>query len=132
MHFHWETPLWLPINNYYNKVEKSGHKFSLAWSLSWNVNKYFLFFQRSRFKTNVRTSIFLGRPGVYFTNIFTSSFYTRSSQKCKNSVKLSVSFYAFRIYTHKKAAGRTFMKLTPGVWRKENNIFKLNVLVIVA
>jgi len=34
-------------------------------------------------------------PLVYFTNIFTSSFYTRSSQKCKNSVKLSVSFYAF-------------------------------------
>jgi len=35
------------------------------------------------------------RPGVDFTNIFTSSFYTRSSQKHNNSVKLSVSFYAF-------------------------------------
>ncbi len=40
-------------------------------------------------------------PGVDFTNIFMYSFYARSSQKRKNSVKLSVSFYAFGIYERK-------------------------------
>jgi len=34
-------------------------------------------------------------PWVNFTKAFTSSFYARSSKKRKNSVKLSVSFYAF-------------------------------------
>jgi len=42
----------------------------------------------------------------------TYSFYARSSQKRKNSVKLSVSFYAFWIYV---AVRRTLMKLSPGV-----------------
>jgi len=37
-------------------------------------------------------------PGLNFTNIFTYSFYARSSQKRKNLIKLSVSFYAFGIY----------------------------------
>jgi len=39
--------------------------------------------------------------GLNFTNIFTSSFYTRSSQKRKNSAKSSVFFYAFGIYGRK-------------------------------
>ncbi len=34
--------------------------------------------------------------GLNFNNIFMYSFYARSSQKRKNSVKLSVTFYAFR------------------------------------
>jgi len=36
-----------------------------------------------------------------FNNIFTRSFYARSSSKRKNSVKSSVSFYTFGIYVHK-------------------------------
>ncbi len=43
------------------------------------------------------------RGGLNFTNIFMHSFYPRNSQKRKNSVKSSVSFYA---------ACRTLMKLT--------------------
>jgi len=55
-------------------------------------------------KTAIKRSEGEGRPsrsGVNFTNIFTYSFYARSSQKCKNSVKLLVSFYAFGIYWSK-------------------------------
>jgi len=37
-------------------------------------------------------------PRLNFTNIFTHSFYASSSQKRNNSVKWSVSFYAFGIY----------------------------------
>ncbi len=51
-------------------------------------------------------------PGLSFTNIFTNSFYACSSQKCQNSVKLSVTFYAFGIYW-RKSCSRTLMKLTP-------------------
>jgi hypothetical protein len=43
------------------------------------------------------------------------SFYARSSPKRKNSVKSSVSFYAFGTYTSVKAVRRTLMKLTLGV-----------------
>jgi len=41
------------------------------------------------------------RHGLNLINIFSYSFYARSSQKRKNSVKLSVSFYAFVIYWRK-------------------------------
>jgi hypothetical protein len=57
------------------------------------------------------------REGLNFSNIFTYSFYTRSSQKRKNSVKLSVSSYTFGIY-EAKALRRTLMKLTRA-YRKE-------------
>jgi hypothetical protein len=43
---------------------------------------------------------FFQPPGVDFTNMFKSSFYAYSSQKHKDSVKLSVSFYALGIYEH--------------------------------
>jgi len=43
-------------------------------------------------------------PGLNFTNIFIRSFYSRSSQKRKNSVKSSVSFYAFGIYRRKSCS----------------------------
>jgi len=39
-------------------------------------------------------------PGVNFINIFTRSFYARSSKR-KKSIKLSVSIYAFGIYMRK-------------------------------
>ncbi len=39
--------------------------------------------------------------GFNFINIFTHSCYARSSPERKNSVKLSVSFYAFGIYARK-------------------------------
>ncbi len=39
--------------------------------------------------------------GVNFINMFTHSFYAHSSPKRKNSVKSSVSFYAFWIYVRK-------------------------------
>jgi len=42
--------------------------------------------------------------GLNFTNIFTSNFYARNFQKRKNSVKLSVSFYAFGTYGQKSCA----------------------------
>jgi len=48
-------------------------------------------------------------------SIFTYSFYNRSSQKRKNSVKLSVSFYTLGS-TGAKAARRTLIKLTPGLF----------------
>jgi len=41
------------------------------------------------------------RRGVNFANKFTHSFYTRSLQKHKNSVKSSLSFYPFGIYRRK-------------------------------
>jgi len=44
------------------------------------------------------------RPGLNFTNIFTYSFYARSSHKRKSSVKLSVSFYAFGISWRKSCS----------------------------
>ncbi len=56
---------------------------------------------------------FRTRPGVDFAEIFTSSFYACSSQKHKNSVKLSISFTLLGS-TGAKAASRTLMKLTPG------------------
>jgi len=40
-------------------------------------------------------------PGIDFINIFTRSFYTYKSPQPKNSIKLSVSFYAFGIYVRK-------------------------------
>jgi len=46
----------------------------------------------------------LSGSGLNFTNIFTYEFYTCSSQKRKNSVKLSVSFYAFGIYWRKSCS----------------------------
>jgi len=52
-------------------------------------------------------TVFLDRAtGLDFTNIFTWSFYARSSQKRKNSVKSSVSFYAFGIYRRKSNVER--------------------------
>ncbi len=49
----------------------------------------------------------------------TYSFYARRSRKCKkNTVKSSVSFYAFRT-TSVKSVSRTLMKLTPGETRLE-------------
>ncbi len=58
-------------------------------------------------------------PGLNFVNICMHSFYARSSQKQKNSVKLSVSFYALGS-TGAKAARRMLMKLSP-----ETNILDL-------
>ena len=49
--------------------------------------------------------------GVDFANIFTSSFYTRISQKRENSVKLLVSFYTFGIY-RRKSCSKIVNKLT--------------------
>ncbi len=42
--------------------------------------------------------------GVDLTNIFTSSFYAHRSQKCKNSVKTSISFCAYGICMRKSFA----------------------------
>ncbi len=49
-------------------------------------------------------SLHLQKAGLNFTNIFTYSFYARSSQKHKNSVKLSVTFYTFGIYWRKSCS----------------------------
>jgi len=54
------------------------------------------FVQKCAIKTLMKLT-----PGVNFINIFTRSFYKRSSPKRKNSVKLSVSFYTFGIYSCK-------------------------------
>jgi len=51
--------------------------------------------------------------GVDFTNMNTLSFYVRRSQKCKITVKSSVSFCAFRICAWKKLH-KTLVKLTLG------------------
>jgi len=50
-------------------------------------------------------------PGVNFTNIFTHSFYARRSQRCKKTVKSSVSSCAFGMFTARKM----WVKSTPGV-----------------
>ncbi len=42
----------------------------------------------------------VGLRGQFYQH-FTSSFYTRRSQKCKKTVKSSVSFWAFGTYPHK-------------------------------
>ncbi len=47
---------------------------------------------------SVHTMLMKLIPGV---NIYTGGFYTRSSPKRKNSVKLSVSFYAYGICARK-------------------------------
>ncbi len=52
-------------------------------------------------------------PGVNFINICMCSFNARSSKR-KNSIKLSVSFYALGS-TCVKAVPRMLMKLSPGV-----------------
>jgi len=49
--------------------------------------------------------------GVNFTNMFTHCFYTHRSQKCKKTVKYSVPFWAFRIFTRKSCL--MLVKLTP-------------------
>jgi hypothetical protein len=52
-------------------------------------------------------------PGVNFTNIFIQSFVDYRSQKCKNSVKQSVSFALLRSACI-KTARKMLVKLTPG------------------
>ncbi len=49
----------------------------------------------------VRRMLMKLTPGLSFTNIFTYSFYAHSSPNHKNSVKQSVSFYAFGTYERK-------------------------------
>jgi len=49
----------------------------------------------------VNYSYFMSQGVVDFINIFMRSFYAKSSPKRKNSVKSSVSFYAFVIYACK-------------------------------
>jgi hypothetical protein len=57
----------------------------------------------------------LGRTGVNFINVIrTRSFYVCRSQKRKNSVKSSVSFYMLLGSERAKAAQKMLMKLTPG------------------
>jgi len=60
----------------------------------------FYFFMENM-KENGYTEEVDKKLGVNFINIFELSFYPRSSAKRKNSVKLSVSFYAFGIYVRK-------------------------------
>jgi len=61
---------------------------------------FFVLFGSVHIKAVHKTLVKL-TPGVNFINIFTCSFYTGSSPKCKNSVKSSESFYAFGIYVRK-------------------------------
>ncbi len=61
------------------------------------------------------------RPGINFINVLCTAFYVRRSWKCKNSVKLSVSFYSFGIRVCK-----SFVKTVDEIdtrWRTgENNL----------
>ncbi len=50
-----------------------------------------------------------------FHQQFTSSFYSCRSKKRKNS-HVTSSFYTFGIFSHKKAAHKTLVKLTKGFW----------------
>jgi len=57
----------------------------------------------------------LERTGVNFINVLRArSFYVCRSQKRKNSVKSSVSFYMLLESERAKAAQKMLMKLTPG------------------
>jgi len=53
-------------------------------------------------------------PGVDFPNMFTHSFYSQRSQKCKNIVKPSV-FFTVLGSSRVKASREMLVKWTPGV-----------------
>ncbi len=54
-------------------------------------------------------------PGVNFINILSIVFALVDLESLKNTVKSSVSFYAFGIYECKSCILRMLMKLSPGV-----------------
>jgi len=67
----------------------------------------------TKFQLTSPTSIRHNWDRGRFHQQFTKSLYACSSPKRKNSVKLSVSFYAFGIYAHKSCTyPKTLMKLS--------------------
>jgi len=102
----------------YPSLQKTVDEYSrIRWSCSSGSMSY-TFSLRGKFNEQTLQCSYLSdsvtmrqaTSGFDLTNIFTQSFYTRRSQKCKKDSQVISDFFFF---LHAKAAFKTFVKSTP-------------------